>query len=58
MQEIISGVHIWSELSERTGIAFNGYAVATERGTVVIDPPDPGESWALIDALEIGRAHV
>ena len=52
MQEVISGVHIWSELSERTGIAFNGYAVGTEHGTVVIDPPDPGESgWALIDAL-------
>lgn len=52
MQEILTGVHIWSELSHERGIAFNGYAVATEHGTVVIDPPDPGESgWALLDTL-------
>jgi glyoxylase-like metal-dependent hydrolase (beta-lactamase superfamily II) len=52
VQEIISGVHIWSEFSEKKGFAFNGYAVATERGTVVIDPPDPGESgWVLFEEL-------
>jgi glyoxylase-like metal-dependent hydrolase (beta-lactamase superfamily II) len=52
VQEILTGVHIWSELSNERGIAFNGYAVATEHGTVVIDPPDPGESgWALLDTL-------
>jgi glyoxylase-like metal-dependent hydrolase (beta-lactamase superfamily II) len=52
VQEIISGVHIWSEFSEKKGFAFNGYAVTTERGTVVVDPPDPGESgWALLDTL-------
>jgi glyoxylase-like metal-dependent hydrolase (beta-lactamase superfamily II) len=52
MQEILSGVRIWSELSEKKGFAFNGYAIPTERGTVVIDPPDPGEpGWRRLDEL-------
>jgi glyoxylase-like metal-dependent hydrolase (beta-lactamase superfamily II) len=52
VQEILSGVHIWSEFSEKKGFAFNGYAVATQRGTVAIDPPDPGEAgWEPLDAL-------
>ncbi len=33
--------------------AFNGYAVATEGGTVLIDPPEPEEEgWGAIDLLE------
>jgi glyoxylase-like metal-dependent hydrolase (beta-lactamase superfamily II) len=52
VQEILTGVHIWSELSNQKDIAFNGYAVATERGTIVIDPPDPGASgWEGLDGL-------
>jgi glyoxylase-like metal-dependent hydrolase (beta-lactamase superfamily II) len=52
VQEIISSVHIWSEFSEKKGFSFNGYAVATQRGTVVVDPPDPGDAgWELLDAL-------
>ena len=34
------------------GYAFNGYAVNTEDGTVVIDPPDPQEEgWGAVDLL-------
>lgn len=52
MQEIVTGVHIWSELSNQKDIAFNGYAVSTERGTIVIDPPDPGAAgWERLDEL-------
>jgi glyoxylase-like metal-dependent hydrolase (beta-lactamase superfamily II) len=33
--------------------AFNGYAVSTQDGTVLIDPPDPGEDgWLTVDLLE------
>src|ERR687897_3352681 len=32
---------------------LNGYAVSTEDGTVLIDPPDPGEDgWRSVDLLE------
>jgi hypothetical protein len=41
--EIVRDVQIWSVFSEQKGYAFNGYAVSTEQGTVLIDPPDPGE---------------
>ena len=35
------------------GYAFNGYAIATEEGTVVIDPPEPvQDGWEVIDLLE------
>jgi glyoxylase-like metal-dependent hydrolase (beta-lactamase superfamily II) len=39
--------------SEQKGYAFNGYAVSTEDGTVLIDPPDPSEDgWPTVDLLE------
>jgi len=35
------------------GYTFNGFAVATEGGTVLIDPPEPlEEGWGAIDLLE------
>ena len=35
------------------GYAFNGFAIATEGGTVLIDPPEPlEEGWGAIDLLE------
>jgi glyoxylase-like metal-dependent hydrolase (beta-lactamase superfamily II) len=44
---------MWSRHSEEKGYAFNGYAVSTEDGTVLIDPPDPGkDGWLTIDLLE------
>jgi hypothetical protein len=38
---IVRDVQTWSVLSERQGYAFDGYAVSTGDGTVLIDPPDP-----------------
>lgn len=52
MEEIIPTVHTWSRFSEEKGFDFNGYAIQTEQGTVVIDPPDPGQDgWGALDAL-------
>ena len=35
------------------GYTFNGFAVATEGGTILIDPPEPvEEGWGAIDLLE------
>jgi glyoxylase-like metal-dependent hydrolase (beta-lactamase superfamily II) len=53
MKEIVRDVQTWSVLSEQRGYAFNGYAISTEAGTVLIDPPDPGaDGWSTIDLLE------
>jgi hypothetical protein len=51
VREIVAGVRTWSVFSQEKGYAFNGYAVATGEGTVAIDPPDPGEGWAQLDAM-------
>jgi glyoxylase-like metal-dependent hydrolase (beta-lactamase superfamily II) len=53
VREIVRDVQSWSRHSDEKGYAFNGYAVCTEDGTVVIDPPDPGDDgWLTIDLLE------
>ena len=53
MREIVPDVQIWSVQPPDKDYAFNGYAVATEAGTVLIDPPEPTEEgWGAIDMLE------
>jgi glyoxylase-like metal-dependent hydrolase (beta-lactamase superfamily II) len=53
MRSVAPDVQTWSVFSEKKGYAFNGYAVSTEDGTVLIDPPDPGEDgWDTVDMLE------
>jgi glyoxylase-like metal-dependent hydrolase (beta-lactamase superfamily II) len=53
VREIVRDVQTWSRHSDEKGYAFNGYAVCTEDGTVLIDPPDPGDDgWLTIDLLE------
>jgi hypothetical protein len=53
MKEILSDVQTWSVFSDEKGYAFNGYPVSTEEGTVLVDPPDPGEDGRLtVDLLE------
>jgi glyoxylase-like metal-dependent hydrolase (beta-lactamase superfamily II) len=53
MREIVPGVQIWSIPVPDKGYDFNGYAIATEDGTVVIDPPEPvADGWGAIDLLE------
>jgi glyoxylase-like metal-dependent hydrolase (beta-lactamase superfamily II) len=52
VREIVPGIVSWSTFSEQKGFAFNGYAVRTDAGTVVVDPPDPGaDGWKELDAL-------
>ena len=46
-------VQIDTAVSEQKGYAFNGYAVSTEEGTVLVDPPDPGkDGWHTVELLE------
>jgi glyoxylase-like metal-dependent hydrolase (beta-lactamase superfamily II) len=53
MRQIAPDVQTWSVFSPEKGYAFNGYAVSTEDGTVLIDPPDPGgDGWDTVDLLE------
>jgi glyoxylase-like metal-dependent hydrolase (beta-lactamase superfamily II) len=53
MKEIVPDVQTWSVFVPDRGYAFNGYAVATEGGTVLIDPPEPVEDgWGAVDLLE------
>src|ERR671910_1784139 len=53
MREIVPGVHTWSVFAPDKDYAFNGYAVSTEEGTVLIDPPEPAEDgWDAIDLLQ------
>jgi glyoxylase-like metal-dependent hydrolase (beta-lactamase superfamily II) len=54
MRQIVPDVQTWSLFMPDKGYAFNGYAVATEGGTVLIDPPEPSpeDGWGAIDLLE------
>jgi glyoxylase-like metal-dependent hydrolase (beta-lactamase superfamily II) len=52
VRQIVPDVQTWSVFDSGKGYAFNGYAVSTERGTVLIDPPEPEEGWNTIDLLE------
>jgi hypothetical protein len=52
VEAIVRDVQTWSVFSERKGYAFDGYAVSTEEGTLLIDPTDPGEDgWLTVDLL-------
>ena len=52
MREIVPDVQMWSVPVPDKGYDFNGFAVNTEGGTVLIDPPEPGEEgWSAIDLL-------
>src|SRR4051812_3550938 len=53
MRAIAPDVQTWSVVSPEKGYAFNGYAVSTEGGTVLIDPPEPvHDGWETVDLLE------
>jgi glyoxylase-like metal-dependent hydrolase (beta-lactamase superfamily II) len=52
MREIVPDVQTWSVFMDDRGYTFNGFAVATEGGTVLIDPPEPlEEGWGAVDLL-------
>ena len=53
MRQIVPDVQTWSVFAPDKGYAFNGYAISTEEGTVLIDPPEPGEDgFGTLDLLE------
>jgi glyoxylase-like metal-dependent hydrolase (beta-lactamase superfamily II) len=52
VNEIVPGIQTWSVFSEGKGFDFNGYAVQTAEGTVLVDPPEPDAAgWGLLDVL-------
>jgi glyoxylase-like metal-dependent hydrolase (beta-lactamase superfamily II) len=53
MKQIAPDVQTWSVFVADRGYTFNGYAVSTEAGTILSDPPEPAEEgWGAIDLLE------
>jgi glyoxylase-like metal-dependent hydrolase (beta-lactamase superfamily II) len=53
MHEILPRIYIWGSTYEDRPWDLNGYAVALDEGTVLIDPPAPLESdWPKFDALK------
>lgn len=54
MREICDRVFVWSRLSEPHGYDFNGYLVKQLRGSLVIDPVEPGDE----DLSELASAEV
>jgi glyoxylase-like metal-dependent hydrolase (beta-lactamase superfamily II) len=53
MREIVPDVQMWSVSPPDKDYAFNGYAINTEEGTILIDPPQPAEDgWGAVDLLE------
>jgi len=53
VREIVPNVQTWSVFSPEKGYSFNGFAISTEDGTVLIDPPEPQEDgWETIDLME------
>jgi glyoxylase-like metal-dependent hydrolase (beta-lactamase superfamily II) len=53
MHEIHPRIYTWGSTYEDRPWDLNGYAVALDDGTVLIDPPAPEESdWAKFDALK------
>jgi glyoxylase-like metal-dependent hydrolase (beta-lactamase superfamily II) len=52
LREIVPGIHVWSLFSEERGTAFNGFAIETPEGAVLVDPVDPAEQgWERLDEL-------
>ncbi len=52
MRQIAPDVQTWSVHMADRGYDFNGFAVATEDGTILIDPPEPSdEGWGAVDLL-------
>lgn len=53
MREIVADVQTWGVFSQDKGYAFNGYAVSSEDGTVLIDPSGSGEDgWGTVELLD------
>jgi glyoxylase-like metal-dependent hydrolase (beta-lactamase superfamily II) len=59
MREIVPGITTWSVFSEPSGLDFNGYAIATGSGAILVDPPEPGpDGWEALAALSPSVVYV
>jgi glyoxylase-like metal-dependent hydrolase (beta-lactamase superfamily II) len=52
MREILSGIFTWGSTYADRPWDLNGYAIRLDGGTVLVDPPAPGEGdWPSFDAM-------
>lgn len=54
MEEVLSGIYMWSWFSEPNGYNFNGYLIRHDSGNLCIDPVEPGDD----NLAEISRLGV
>ncbi len=54
MNEVVSGIYMWSWFSEPHGYNFNGYLISHDSGNLCIDPVEPGDD----NLAEISRLGV
>ena len=53
MHEVAPDIQTWSVHSSDKGYDFNGFAISTAQGTVLVDPPDPlPDGWQTVDFME------
>jgi len=56
VNEVISGIYLWSWFSEPHGYNFNGYLISHDSGNLCIDPVEPGDdNMAEISRLGVTR---
>jgi len=54
VDEVVSGIYLWSWFSEPHGYNFNGYLISHDSGNLCIDPVEPGDD----NLAEISRLGV
>jgi glyoxylase-like metal-dependent hydrolase (beta-lactamase superfamily II) len=53
MREILPGIFTWGSTYADRPWDLNGYAIRFDEGTVLVDPPGPGEDeWASFDVMK------
>ena len=57
MNEVVSGIYMWSWFSEPHGYNFNGYLISHDSGNLCIDPVEPGDD-NLAEIIRLGVTRV
>ncbi len=57
MDEVVSGIYLWSWFSEPHGYNFNGYLIRHDSGNLCIDPAEPGDD-NLGEITRLGVSHI
>jgi len=57
VDEVVSGIYLWSWFSEPHGYNFNGYLIRHDSGNLCIDPVEPGDD-NLGEITRLGVSHI